>query len=58
MTNAESYLSTAVAALESGKLNDWETNFVSQFKNYNKKQLRDLSSAQFKKLRDIASKYE
>lgn len=56
MTNAESYLETAIELKNAGKLSKWESDFVSQFENYNKKQLKGLSSKQFKVLRDISNK--
>lgn len=55
MTNVESYQKTAVEALESGNLFGKAAEFVKSIKNYDKKKLRKLSSAQFKFLRDIAN---
>jgi len=59
MTNAESYLKTAIEAKEAGKLTAWEENFVQSIVDQygtTKKGLRNLSSKQFKTLRDIAEK--
>jgi hypothetical protein len=56
MTNAESKLASAIENRDSGKLNQWESDFVTQFEDYNKKDLRNLTSKQYKKLRDIANK--
>ena len=55
MTNAESYLATATDRNNNDELNSWESDFVSQFEGWTKKQLRGLSSKQFLKLRDIAN---
>lgn len=57
MTNVESYLTTAVKALEEGKLNSSEEYFIEDIKDYDKKQLKNLSSKQYNWLRQIASKY-
>ena len=56
MTNVESYLETAVEALEAGKLNSYEAEFIESIKDYSKKQLKSLSSKQFILIRDIARK--
>jgi len=56
MTNAEINLQEVLRKRESGELNAWEINFVSQFENYTKKDLRKLSSKQFLTLRKIANK--
>jgi hypothetical protein len=55
MTNAESNLQAAIEKRNNGKLNSWEVNFVSQFENWSKKQLRNLTYNQFCKLREIAN---
>lgn len=60
MTNSQSILQTALEALENGKLSRWEESFVkSIIEQYgtDKKALRNLSSKQFKTLRDIARKH-
>lgn len=54
MTNAQSYLQTAVQALEAGKLTGSAKSFISDIQNYTKKQLNNLTSKQFKFLRDVA----
>ncbi len=56
MTNAESILQTAIEKRDTGKLNNWEKDFVSKFEGWTKKQLRSLTYNQFCKLRDIADK--
>ena len=59
MTNVESYLETAIEAKEAGKLTEWEESFVQSIIDQygtTKKGLRNLSSKQFKTLRDIAEK--
>ena len=56
MTNAEIILQDAVKNLEEGKLNAWEVEFVEQFKDFSKKELKNLSSKQYKTLRDISNK--
>ena len=56
MTNAESILQTAIEKRDDGKLNSWESDFVTQFEGYSKKQLKTLSSKQYLKLRDISKK--
>lgn len=56
MTNAESKLAEAIEAKNNGKLNDWENEFVSQFEDFTKKQLKSLTYKQYVKLRDIADK--
>lgn len=54
MTNAESKLQDAIEKRDSGQLNDWESDFVSQFEGWDKKRLRKLTYKQYCKLRDIA----
>jgi hypothetical protein len=54
MTNAESYLQTAIEALENGNLDSKSAEFVKSIKDYSKKQLKGLSSKQFDWLRNIA----
>lgn len=55
MTNVESYLQTAVENINS--LSSTEKSFIDSIKDYSKKQLKDLSSKQFKWLRGIANKF-
>jgi hypothetical protein len=54
MTNAEINLEAAIAKRDAGKLNDFESDFVSQFEGWSRKQLRNLSYKQFCLLRKIA----
>ena len=54
MTNAQSYLQTAVQALEAGKLTGSAKSFISDIQNFTKKQLNSLTTKQFTFLRDIA----
>ena len=56
MTNGEIILQNAIEAKQKGLLTSWEKNFLSKFETYDKKQLRTLTSAQYKKLRDISDK--
>ena len=56
MTNAELYLQEAVEKLDRGVLGSWESDFVSQFRYYTKKDLRNLTSKQFLRLREIAKR--
>lgn len=56
MTNVESYLADAIEALEDKKLTSFEADFVESIKDYNKKELKSLSSKQFLFLRSIAKK--
>jgi hypothetical protein len=56
MTNAEIILENAVKNLKEGKLNGWEANFVEQVKGFDKKQLKNLTSKQYKTLREISNK--
>lgn len=56
MTNAEICLQAAIKLRDEGKLNQWESDFVSQFESWGKKQLRTLTSKQYMKLRDISEK--
>ena len=56
MTNVEINLQNAVAALNDNLLNEAETKFIKQIKDYDKKQLKNLTSPQFNWLRDIAKK--
>ena len=55
MTNAESILASATEKNANGELNSWESEFVSQFEGYTKKQLKSLSANQYKTLRSIAN---
>jgi hypothetical protein len=56
MTNAEIRLKAAVKALENGNLNEKESAFIEDIRDYDKKQLRGLSLKQYKWLEDIANK--
>jgi len=56
MTNAEIILQDALKNRDDGKLNPWEEDFVSQFKNWDKKKLKSLTSKQYWKLRGISEK--
>lgn len=56
MTNAEIRLKAAVKALENGNLNEKESAFIEDIRDYDKKQLRGLSPKQYKWLEDIANK--
>jgi hypothetical protein len=56
MTNVEIRLKAAVRALENGNLNENESAFIEDIRDYDKKQLRGLSPKQFKWLEDIANK--
>ena len=55
MTNVEIYLESAIEKLENGQLTSWEADFVESIRDYTKKELRGLSSKQFKTLRSIAN---
>lgn len=57
MTNVESYLSRAQEALEAGLLTSYEASFIEYIQDYDKKQLKSLSSKQFDLLRSIANKH-
>jgi hypothetical protein len=54
MTNVELLHQEAVKALNAGKLNEKQKQFVEGIRDFDKKQLKKLSSAQFKWLKDIA----
>lgn len=54
MTNVELLQQEAVKALNAGTLNDKQKQFIEGIKDFDKKQLKKLSSAQFKWLKDIA----
>lgn len=56
MTNSEIDLQSAIEALESGKLNSREADFINQIRDYDKKKLRSLTSKQYAWLRDISNK--
>lgn len=54
MTNSEIYQETAIEKLANGELNSCDAEFIERISGYNKKELRSLSSAEFKLLRNIA----
>lgn len=56
MTNNEISLEFAVKALESGKLNPFETKFVESIKDYDKNDLKKLSRKQYDVLQNISKK--
>lgn len=56
MTNAEAKLRDAVDAMQAGKLSSYEKSFVEEIKDYDKKQLKTLSSKQYKLLEQCADK--
>lgn len=55
MTNAESYLETAIERRDNNELSAWEDGFITDMEDFDKKDLKSLSSKQFLKLRKIAS---
>ena len=56
MTNVEINLSNALEALEAGRLTAYEAEFVESIRDYTKKELKNLSSKQYKLLREISNK--
>lgn len=54
MTNSQINLDIAVKALEAGKLTGTAKSFIEDIQDYSKKQLNNLTSKQYKFLRDIA----
>lgn len=61
MTTAEYFAEKCYQLLSDGKLNAWEQEFVESIKHRygsDKHALRKLTSAQFKKLREIARRYD
>ena len=56
MTNVEINLKYAVAALEAGRLNAYEAEFIESIRDCTKKELKNLSSKQYKLLREISNK--
>lgn len=56
MTNAQIAQKFAVEALEAGVLNDYEAEFVEEVKDYDRKDLRELSGKQYKFLDRIGDK--
>ena len=56
MTNVEINLQYAVEALEAGRLSSYEADFINEIRDYSKKELKSLSSKQYKLLRDISHK--
>jgi len=57
MTNAEINLKVAIKALEAGKLNSFETQFVESIKDYDKHDLKKLSSKQYDVMQSIYKKF-
>lgn len=53
MTNAQINLETAVKALEKGLLNGKAAEFISEIKDYDKGQLKRLTTAQYKFLNSV-----
>ena len=56
MTNVEISLNYALKALEAGRLTAYEADFLESIKDYTKKELRNLSSKQYKLLQEISNK--
>lgn len=56
MTNVEIDLSCALKALEAGRLTSYEAEFIEAIRDYTKKELKKLSSKQYKLLREISNK--
>jgi len=56
MTNVEIMLNEAIAKLNENKLNSYEAEFVNNIKDYMKKELKSLTTNQYKLLRKIANK--
>lgn len=56
MTNGELNLQKAVEKLNNGELNSYESEFISQFEGHSKKDLKNITHAQFCKIREIANK--
>lgn len=57
MTNGEINLEVAVKALEAGKLNSFEAQFVESIKDYDKHDLKKLSRKQYDVLQSIYKKF-
>jgi len=57
MTNAEINLEVAIKALEAGKLNSFETQFVESIKDYDKHDLKKLSRKQYDVMQSIYKKF-
>lgn len=57
MTNVESNLKVARKALENGLLNGSATSFIEYIKDYDKKQLRNLTSKQYHFLNNIYKQF-
>jgi hypothetical protein len=53
MTNVEMNLEVAVKALKEGKLKGSAVSFIEDIKDFDKKQLKKLSSKQYHFLNDI-----
>lgn len=58
MTNAEINLQIAVKALDEDKLTGSARNFIQQIRNYDKADLKRLTPAQYKFLKDIVKRIE
>lgn len=58
MTNVEIMQQQAKKLLEEGKIRRRSVDFISTIIDYNKKQLKGLSSKQYKWLRDIVESNE
>ena len=57
MTNGEINLEIAIKALEAGKLNAFEAEFVESIKDYDKYDLKKLSKKQYSVLQSIYKKF-
>jgi hypothetical protein len=57
MTNCEINLSVAIKALDAGKLNYFESNFVKSIKDYDKYDLKKLTRKQYDVLQSIYKKF-
>lgn len=56
MTNAQIAQKYAIEALEAGVLNSYEAEFVEKIRDYDKKELRNLTGKQYKLLDQISDK--
>lgn len=54
MTKVESYHAEALKLLSKSKLNEFAKNFVRSIRNYEKKDLKQLTSNQYNYLRQIS----
>ena len=57
MTNGEINLNIAIKALNAGKLDEFETQFVESIKDYDKYDLKKLSKRQYDVLQSIYKKF-